>query len=327
MAVRVVVLGVVVVQDVVVVVVMVVHAVGLAHRVVEVRVAFVLAVLVGVGGGGARRSAVTLRRDDGHLRRQHHLLLLRHAAAVQAAGVVTERTGAVSFHVFGWLQVVLFQSRLLLRIRFVVLIPLLLDLLFLVLVHFSERQEVFDEKHDVDAAQSRQTFPHAVQVFLVFIVEVMMSLHIHPGDVVVVMVSSLRVWYEMQEGVAAQRADGQRHQEAEEELEENPVHERDEDDSGQRQQADDRDGHEPADPRCRDVSATFSTFSTAVVVVRVVVVTMVIVSMFMMFVVSVSVFGGVSVQDARSAVNLVEEGGTEEAEVTEGHVHFLRHPV
>lgn len=78
-AVRVVVLRVVVVQDVVVVVVVVVHAVGLAHRVVEVGVAFVLAVLGGVGRG-PRRSAVSLRGDDGHLRRQHHLLLLRHAA-------------------------------------------------------------------------------------------------------------------------------------------------------------------------------------------------------------------------------------------------------
>lgn len=55
---------------------------------------------------------------------------------------------------------------------------------------------------------------------------------------------------EMQEGVAAQRADGERHQEAEEELEENSVHERDEDDSDQREQADDGDGQKPADPRC-----------------------------------------------------------------------------
>lgn len=55
---------------------------------------------------------------------------------------------------------------------------------------------------------------------------------------------------EMKEGVAAQRADGQRHQEAEEELEENSVHERDEDDAQQREQADDRDGDEAADPRC-----------------------------------------------------------------------------
>ncbi len=55
---------------------------------------------------------------------------------------------------------------------------------------------------------------------------------------------------EMEEGVAAQCTDGQRHQEAEEELEENSVHERDEDDAEQGQQADDRDGNEPADPRC-----------------------------------------------------------------------------
>lgn len=98
-AVRVVVLGVVVVQDVVVVVVVVVHAVGLAHRVVEVGVAFVLAVLSGVGGG-ARRFAVALRRDHGHLRRQHHLLLLCHAAAVWAAREVAEYTGTVSLHIW-----------------------------------------------------------------------------------------------------------------------------------------------------------------------------------------------------------------------------------
>lgn len=82
-AVRVVVLRVVVVQDVVVVVVVVLRAVGLAHRVVEVGVAFVLAVL----GGVARRAAVS--RDHGHLRRQHHLLLLdaSHAAQVVAVGL------------------------------------------------------------------------------------------------------------------------------------------------------------------------------------------------------------------------------------------------
>ncbi len=97
-AVGVVVLGVVVVQDVVVVVVVVVHAVSLAHRVVKVGVAFVLAVLRGVGRR-PRRVAVTLRGDDGHLRRQHHLLLLRHAAAVQAARVVAKHTGAVRLHI------------------------------------------------------------------------------------------------------------------------------------------------------------------------------------------------------------------------------------
>lgn len=55
---------------------------------------------------------------------------------------------------------------------------------------------------------------------------------------------------EVQEGIAAQRADCQRHQEAEKELEENSVHERDEDDPEQREQADDGDGNEPTDPRC-----------------------------------------------------------------------------
>lgn len=55
----------------------------------------------------------------------------------------------------------------------------------------------------------------------------------------------------MKEGVAAQRADGQRHQEAEEELEEDLVHERDEHDAEQRQQADDGDGDDAADPRCQ----------------------------------------------------------------------------
>lgn len=63
-------------------------------------------------------------------------------------------------------------------------------------------------------------------------------------------VAKTHVGDEMKEGVAAQRADSQRHQEAEEELEENSVHERDEDDAEQGEQADDRDGDEPADPRC-----------------------------------------------------------------------------
>lgn len=97
-AVGVVVLGVVVVQDVVVVVVVVVHAVSLAHRVVKVGVALVLAVLSGVARR-PRRIPVTLRGDDGHLRRQHHLLLLRHAAAVQAARVVAKHTGAIRLHI------------------------------------------------------------------------------------------------------------------------------------------------------------------------------------------------------------------------------------
>lgn len=56
--------------------------------------------------------------------------------------------------------------------------------------------------------------------------------------------------YEVQEGVAAQRSHGQRHQEAEEELEEDPVHERDEDDAEQGEHADDGDGDEAADPGC-----------------------------------------------------------------------------
>lgn len=90
-AVRVVVLGVVVVQDVVVVMVMVVQAVGLAHRVVEVRVTLVLAVLCAVGGGGGR--------GGGCLRRQHHLLLLRHAVP-QPAHVVGEYAGAVGLHIW-----------------------------------------------------------------------------------------------------------------------------------------------------------------------------------------------------------------------------------
>lgn len=95
-AVGVVVLGVVVVQDVVVVMVMVVHAVRLPHRVVEVGVAFVLAVLGRVSGAGVapRGPAVRLLRYHGNLRRQHHLLLLRHAA-----GELAERTGAVRLHV------------------------------------------------------------------------------------------------------------------------------------------------------------------------------------------------------------------------------------
>lgn len=55
---------------------------------------------------------------------------------------------------------------------------------------------------------------------------------------------------EVQEGIAAQRAHSQGHQEAEQELEEDPVHERDEDHAQQRQQADDGDGEEAAGPRC-----------------------------------------------------------------------------
>lgn len=47
-----------------------------------------------------------------------------------------------------------------------------------------------------------------------------------------------------------------------------------------------------------------------------------------MFPTSLSVFGGgVSVQDAAAAVNLVEEGGAEEGEVTEGHAPLLRYPM
>lgn len=70
---------------------------------------------------------------------------------------------------------------------------------------------------------------------------------------------------EVQEGVAAQRAHGQRHQEAEEELEENFVHERDEDDAEQRQQADDGDGEEPADPRC-NTNTSFRNIKTLLTV-------------------------------------------------------------
>lgn len=59
------------------------------------------------------------------------------------------------------------------------------------------------------------------------------------------------MWDEMQQGVAAQRADGERHQEAKEEFKEDFAHERDEDDAKQRQQADDGDGDEAAEPRCK----------------------------------------------------------------------------
>lgn len=58
----------------------------------------------------------------------------------------------------------------------------------------------------------------------------------------------------MQEGVSAQRSHGQRHQEAEQELEEDFVHERDEDDAEQRQQTDDGDGEEAAKPRCKQTN-------------------------------------------------------------------------
>lgn len=67
------------------------------------------------------------------------------------------------------------------------------DLLFLVLVHFPQRQEVFDEKHDVDSTQSRQALPHRVQVLLLLIMEVMSLREIHPRVLVVVMVASLRL--------------------------------------------------------------------------------------------------------------------------------------
>ena len=42
---------------------------------------------------------------------------------------------------------------------------------------------------------------------------------------------------------------------------------------------------------------------------------------------SLSMFGVLSVHNARSIVNLVEEGGAEVAEVSEGHTHPLRHPM
>lgn len=62
-------------------------------------------------------------------------------------------------------------------------------LLFLVLVHFSQSQEVFNEKHKVDPTQSSQTLPHSVQIFLM----TMMSLHIHPRILMVVIMASLRL--------------------------------------------------------------------------------------------------------------------------------------
>lgn len=55
---------------------------------------------------------------------------------------------------------------------------------------------------------------------------------------------------EVQKGVAAERAHGQRNQEAKQELEEDFVHERHEHHAQKRQQADDRDGQEAAQPRC-----------------------------------------------------------------------------
>lgn len=57
------------------------------------------------------------------------------------------------------------------------------------------------------------------------------------------------VRYEVQEGVSAQRAHSQRHQEAEQELEEDAVHQRDEHHASQGQQADDGDGDKAAGPR------------------------------------------------------------------------------
>ena len=90
-AVGVVVLRVVVVQDVVVVVVMVV--VRLAHRVVEVRVALVLTVLVRVGR--VRRAGVACRRRRRRRRRlggrQHELLLLGQGPAPVGLGVCGPR--------------------------------------------------------------------------------------------------------------------------------------------------------------------------------------------------------------------------------------------
>lgn len=69
------------------------------------------------------------------------------------------------------------------------------------------------------------------------------------------------VWDEVKQGVAAQRAHRQRHQEAEQELEEDFAHERDEDDAEQREQADDGDGDEAAQPGCRQQhSVTTETF-------------------------------------------------------------------
>lgn len=152
------------------------------------------------------------------------------------------------------------------------------DLLFLVFVHFSQCQEVFDQEHEVDAAQSGEAFPHGVQILLPPIVEMRLRARL---KLLVVVMAALRLrthtthkksttdlelistsWRstpthvrdEVQEGVSAQRAHGQRHQEAEQELEEDFVHERDEDDAEQRQQTDDGDGEEAAKPRCKQTN-------------------------------------------------------------------------
>ena len=38
------------------------------------------------------------------------------------------------------------------------------DLLLPVLVHLAQREEMFNQEHDVDSAESRQPLPHRVQV-------------------------------------------------------------------------------------------------------------------------------------------------------------------
>ena len=59
--------------------------------------------------------------------------------------------------------------------------------LLAVLVHLAQRQEVFDEEHDVDAAERRQPLPHAVQVLLLVAVETR-SRPLRPRDLMVVVV-------------------------------------------------------------------------------------------------------------------------------------------
>lgn len=64
-------------------------------------------------------------------------------------------------------------------------------LLLLILVHLSQRQEVFDQEHEVDSAQRRQALPHTVQVFLMLLVEATPRRGVQRRLLVVVMVASL----------------------------------------------------------------------------------------------------------------------------------------
>lgn len=64
------------------------------------------------------------------------------------------------------------------------------NLLLLVLVHLAESQKVFNQKHEVDAAQCRQAFPYTVQVLLVLPLKAQL-LHVGQLFVVVVVVASL----------------------------------------------------------------------------------------------------------------------------------------